>query len=255
MRPVRDEPCDAVALFPCCRHGREVGGTEPNPTDSRHAGPVRIGTWNLAGRWSDDHRDLLLTQRCDVWLLTEVSQRLDLSGFALHTTQMLMAPGRHWAAVLSAGSLDPCPDPHGASAAARVEGELFISSVLPWRSAGRPEFWGVGNHAAQMAATLDELERSFCEQRPFVWGGDWNQSPVGKEYAGSVAGRRDLQSRLDRQRLATPTAKLPHQLDGVESIDHIAVPDDAIVVGAFRVDASMDGRRLSDHDMYVVDLS
>lgn len=32
---------------------------------------MRIGTWNLAGRWSPDHRDHLLGADCDVWLPTE----------------------------------------------------------------------------------------------------------------------------------------------------------------------------------------
>ena len=40
---------------------------------------VRIGTWNLAGRWSDEHRTLILTADCDVWLLTEVSERIAVS--------------------------------------------------------------------------------------------------------------------------------------------------------------------------------
>ena len=37
--------------------------------------PMRIGTWNLAGRWSSGHRGFLEEMRCDVLLLTEVSTR------------------------------------------------------------------------------------------------------------------------------------------------------------------------------------
>lgn len=33
---------------------------------------MRIGTWNLAGRWSLAHQSFLEDAECDVWLLTEV---------------------------------------------------------------------------------------------------------------------------------------------------------------------------------------
>ena len=60
---------------------------------------MRIGTWNLAGRWSDDHRDLLLEADCDVWLLTEVNERTSLPGYAIHLSDARMAARRRWAAV------------------------------------------------------------------------------------------------------------------------------------------------------------
>lgn len=36
---------------------------------------MRIGTWNLAGRWSPAHRDLLVAQYCEgtIWSPTRVS--------------------------------------------------------------------------------------------------------------------------------------------------------------------------------------
>jgi hypothetical protein len=43
-----------------------------------HATPVngamRIGTWNLQGRWDLRHLELLSAHDCDVWLLTEVNK-------------------------------------------------------------------------------------------------------------------------------------------------------------------------------------
>jgi hypothetical protein len=36
---------------------------------------VRIGTWNLEGRWWPDHLHLLEAAGCDLWLLTEVPRR------------------------------------------------------------------------------------------------------------------------------------------------------------------------------------
>lgn len=58
---------------------------------------MRVGTWNLAGRWTRAHRDLLSKASCDVWLLTEVRGDVALEGYARHLTGALMAePSRHW---------------------------------------------------------------------------------------------------------------------------------------------------------------
>ena len=52
--------------------------------------------------------------------------------------------------------------------------------------------------------------------------------------------------------LVVPTAELPHPIEGLLSIDHIAVPQGTKATGA-RVEAAHAGKRLSDHDAYVVD--
>jgi len=215
---------------------------------------MRIGTWNLAGRWTGEHQDLLLSQACETWLLTEVSERLELPGYCAHATSALMAPRRHWAAVLSVGDLQATSDPHPATAAADIGGMAFVSSILPWRSAGRPNLWGGHTHAEKMAATLRQLEKSLTG-RSVVWGGDWNQALVDAEYTGTKAGRRDLLATLASLGLFVPTAGLPHRISELRSIDHIAVPADAAVVSSQRVVAESFGRRLSDHEMYVVEVA
>ena len=53
--------------------------------------------------------------------------------------------------------------------------------------------------------------------------------------------------------LQVPTRLLPHPIDGVLSIDHIAVPSTWTVTGTELHTAMRDGRRLSDHDAYVVE--
>lgn len=58
---------------------------------------MRIGTWNLAGRWTDEHRDFLLALDCDVLLLTEVSERFDLPGHAIHRGAAEMSAKWRWA--------------------------------------------------------------------------------------------------------------------------------------------------------------
>jgi endonuclease/exonuclease/phosphatase family metal-dependent hydrolase len=85
-----------------------------------------------------------------------------------------------------------------------------------------------------------------------VWGGDWNHALTGKEYAGSQGGRRAILSALDELGLEVPTADLPHRMDRLLTIDHIAVPH-GWSTPATRVVAGRGGKRLSDHDAYICD--
>ncbi len=97
---------------------------------------MRIGTWNRAGRWGDDHRELLLGLDCDVMLLTEVSDRVDVPGHRLHVTRTEMAARRRWAGVMVRGTdLSPLDDPHPASALATSSGwsnaQRLVRHVCP----------------------------------------------------------------------------------------------------------------------------
>ena len=84
-----------------------------------------------------------------------------------------------------------------------------------------------------------------------VWGGDWNHALSGREYAGSLGGRKVVLDAVDQLDLSVPTADLPHPIDGLLSIDHVAVPRGTATT-ASRLPAERDGTRLSDHDAYVV---
>jgi hypothetical protein len=212
---------------------------------------MRIGTWNLAGRWSDGHRELLESSDCDVWLLTEVSGHLVLPGYGAHSTQALMAPGRRWSAILSRERVEPLPDPHPASAMARVGGTTYVSSILPWRSCG-PEPWGEGPHAARTERAVHEILAHLI-QGPLVWGGDWNHALDGPEYAGSRGGRVAIHTALEALGLRVPTRDLM-AAGGGQSIDHVAV-DSGLEVKASLIAAVADGHRLSDHDAYLVEIS
>ncbi|NYG54969.1 endonuclease/exonuclease/phosphatase family metal-dependent hydrolase [Nocardioides perillae] len=77
---------------------------------------------------------------------------------------------------------------------------------------------------------------------------------MAKEHAGSKASRSHLLAALERWDLIVPTAPLAHRIPGLLSIDHIAVPRAWPVAGAVRVVAEAGGRRLSDHDAYVVEV-
>lgn len=209
---------------------------------------MRIGTWNLAGRWGADHRAFLRRLECDVLLLTEVPFGCDPDGFRVHHTAGLMTSGRWWAVVCSAGDLAPVPDPEHATAMAEIDGLRVCCSVLPWRSCGPHAGWAGETTAERTRGAVAAVESA----RPDVWGGDWNHSLTGPEVAGSLDGRRAIVEALTRLRLQALTSSSPHRLDGVSSIDHVAVPAAWQVDDVQRIAADQGRRRLSDHDAYVV---
>lgn len=208
---------------------------------------MRIGTWNLAGRWSEEHRTLLLRQECDVWLLTEVSDRMELEDWQWSRGRPVMAPRRWWAAVCSRAPMRREKEPHPASAAAVVDGVYFCSSVLPWRGCGGDP-WVGERHADKTQAALTTLTAAWPSEMPVVWGGDWNHALDGREYAGSKGGREAVAAVLEEHLLKAPTAKLPHRLPDCLSIDHVAVPSTWMASAE-----CIDTTGLSDHDVYVVD--
>lgn len=216
-----------------------------------HTVGVRIGTWNLAGRWDDRHLELIEEMDCDLLMLTEVSERLDLPSHHLHLGRGIMAPRRRWAAVASRDSLVPEPDPHGASAMARWREQLVCSSILPWRSCGGRHPW-VGNSTAERTI---EAVGAVEAAEPTIWGGDWNHALIGREWSGSIAGRNALLTTVARLGLGAATAEAPHQIDDLLSIDHIALPRDWEVASPERFRARHAGVRISDHDAYVVEVT
>jgi len=210
---------------------------------------TRIGTWNLAGRWSGLHRDFLLLLNCDVLLLTEVRRDADLPGYERHLCENDMARRRAWTGVFSRRPLHPRSDPHAASAMVDVDGVKYCSSILPWKGAGKRSFWPGERHADWTAYTIDALRREL--HGPVVWGGDFNHALEGREWSGSIAGRAHVHALTRELGLQAPTTHLPHRIDGLLSIDHIAIPRTWRVLEASRHDAT----RLSDHDGYSVSVS
>jgi hypothetical protein len=210
---------------------------------------VRIGTWNLDGKWAPGHLALLVAADCDVWLLTEVNLRVEIEGYSRHCTTELMGDEKWWAGIYSRRPLSPLPDPHVASAAARIDGTTYCSSILPWRSCGGEPTWPGPDHAGKTAFAVDTLLGRLPTNR-LVWGGDWNHALSGVEWAGSKPGRQHVLHAVEMLGLTVPTAELPHRIDGLLSIDHIAVAADQPVIPAERRSAI----GLSDHDCYVIQL-
>lgn len=206
---------------------------------------MRIGTWNMEGKGSAEHRALLEAQQCDVWLLTEVPESLRLPALTRVAGTGPMTAGKLWAAVY-ARSGRQVPSPHPATAIGEVDGWTFASTVLPWAGSGGQPPWSGADHPARVQATLDALRSRFGEQ--LVWGGDWNHGLLGLEKAGSGAGRAAVQGLLTELGLQVPTATLAHRIPGLFSIDHVAVPV------AARSARQVPAGGLSDHDAYVVEV-
>lgn len=236
---------DHVDPFPNCPV------VEVRPVDDVR---VRIGTWNLEGRWSPGHAAFLVDLDCDVLLLTEVQPGTAVEGYVTRFSRGVVVGGQHWAALSTRSASVGCEDPHPASVSATLGKMTVCSSVLPWRACG-PDPWGPGTTAERTERALATLLPHFEEAGCLVWGGDWNHALSGPELAASKAGRTLLEAAVERLGLQVPTRDLPHRLDGLASIDHIAIPRSANVVEATRVSATGPARPLSDHDAYVVEMT
>jgi hypothetical protein len=215
---------------------------------------VRIGTWNLAGRWSPSRQEFLEQQVCDAWLLTEVPDAASLDGGKLVRSKAMLGP-KSWAAVWGGQSLVPSPSAHPAAAVGRWGDLLLCSCVLPWRGA-RPSWPDEGPDIASITMTALEFLRPtvISAGHPVVWGGDWNHAMRGVEHAGTNAGRQAIQRLVADAGLKVATATAPHAVPGLWSIDHIAIPAAWQVESSRRLVAEVGGTRLSDHDAYIVDV-
>ena len=208
---------------------------------------LRIGTWNLEGRSGSRQREFLESLGCDVLLLTEVPEALDSSPWAVHLSEESIREGVRYAAV-AARALVPCPSIHPASAVAEVDGWRCCSSVLPWHTTGGAAPWSGNTQAERTEAACRAIAGSEVD----VWGGDWNHAMQGRDWAGSRGGRAAIEEAVRRLGLRVVTGALLAAGDSQLSIDHVGIPQEAVVDVVERVVAS-DGRgRLSDHDAYVV---
>lgn len=213
---------------------------------------MRIGTWNLEGRWSTDHARVLADLDCDLWLLTEVRPRVVLEGYDQHLTAALMDDVRHWAGILARLPIERLADPHPTSAAGLVGGGLVCASLLPWPLIEHPELWAATDHPGRMAETLGALRGAFAGARPAraIWGGHWNQPLLGNIVGYSRSAQEGIVAAVEALGLQVPTAGLPARNGRQASIDHIACPQEWDVRECGHV-AIAD--QLSDHDLYWVD--
>lgn len=211
---------------------------------------MRIGTWNLEGKWSADHQRVLVALACDVFLLTEVWPEVNPPGYSQHLSSARMGRQKHWAGILACEQIVPLQDPHPASVGAQIAGMTFLCSVLPWPLSGGGEPWEGDDHPSRMAATLEAISPGLVGGNT-VWGGDWNQPLSGNLSGFSRAAEGHILRTLDRHGLQVPTQDLPSHGGGQLSIDHIAVPAHWAVIDAGRAEVP---DLLSDHDAYWVEV-
>ena len=167
---------------------------------------VRIGTWNLAGRWTREHARFVLNLDCDVLLLTEVSERVVIPGYGLHLGTALMAQRRRWAGVASRLEISPLRDPHPASAMALMAGSTFCSSILPWKGARSRDIWAGSRHAEWTESCLSSLLPALPTER-LIWGGDWNQPLTGNLAGFSRATQDELLAAVEATDIPVPATR------------------------------------------------
>jgi len=96
------------------------------------------------------------------------------------------------------------------------------------------------------------LESLPCQA--LIWGGDWNNSLDGRNLSGSKGAADCIMKAVKHLGLQVPTRELPHRLAELRSIDHIAVARGLQVAARRHVIAAAGGERLSDHDLYWVEI-
>ena len=208
-----------------------------------------IASWNLNREVRDGAEELLLGAGADVLLLTEAPPHLALTGYHVTPVGPLMELGQQWASIASRQPLELVESPHPATTVARVGGITFVCSVLPWGSAqGTP--WRGDGYAERMLDALDDLDPFLRDQERLVWGGDWNHALEGPLDGSTRRGRDRIDELLTSLGLHAPTRHEPRGVYAINSIDHVAVPDPSAT--AQHIVAQAGGRRLSDHDLYVV---
>lgn len=178
---------------------------------------------------------------------------LALDGYALTPPGAVMSRGQLYAAVASrldtVGPLRAVAAPHAATTAAAINGTTYVSTVLPWTSA-RGEPWRGSSFTERTVGCLNDLRPFLRAQPRLVWGGDWNHTLEGSLHGQTRGGRTTLEDMLTELGLVAPTRSQPRGLHPMRSIDHVAVRGP--VVGVEHHSAVVDGRRVSDHDLYVV---
>jgi len=214
---------------------------------------MRVGTWNLEGRWSAAHATFMEQAECDVWLLSLVPDAFAMATGATARSEP-MSDDVAWAAVWSATGLEALDPVHPAVAIGRVGTLLACSCVLPGRGAAPYSDDDGDSLVAITRAALEGIRGALAgDGRDVIWGGGFNHALHGREQIGTLHGRKGVTALIAELGLQTPTSELPHRIAGIFSTDHVAVPERWGISGASRLVAESGGRRLTDADAYVVD--
>jgi hypothetical protein len=236
--------------------------------------PVRVGTWNLerkSGRTAAFQVEVLDQLDLDIAVLTEPGRGwIDADGVVTSPPDRSSPQGSEsWIAIRTieprAAWVIPPFERLAAATIATIRGREVVvyGSVLPWRSAPRhiPELALHDELPAAMferyldaqVADLDDL-RSHHPRAVLIWAGDFNQSLDGPNLVGSRSGRLLLRGALDHLGFTAWNQSEHHANTGLSAIDLICGPRDVCITHVERIDPFQNGRLLSDHAGYVVDV-
>jgi len=231
---------------------------------------MRVATWNLerGGRRKaagQQQLEVLNALAPDVSVLTEPSPALlTLSDGVVVSGGPDDAGRRPWVAIRGSNLRQRAAGALWVAADLEFHGRtvLVFGSVLPWLSAP--------SHAPELAKDrsseqffVEELDQQVAMIRelapkesgkPVIWAGDFNQTLVGPLWGGSELRREKLQAALAELGLEAWNRCAPHALAEMLTIDLICGPAGIAVRGSKTIDNTRDGRVLSDHAGYVVDL-
>lgn len=241
---------------------------------------MRIGTWNVeyaAGQEKNvRRRDILDHHNCDVWVLTETHDELELTAThtAVHSAQRRTGRlGGRWASIWTRypvlrqlETVDP-----RRTVAALVEaplGALMIyGTVMPWASdrgdaePGTPvRNWSELHRVVVQQGEEWAALRCRHPEADLCIAGDLNMNLGGKHYYGTAQSRRLLREAMAASGLfcATAAERVPADALAHPPIDHVLLPAAwearTEIVAAWEGKAGQ-GSRLSDHSGLAVAVS
>lgn len=239
-----------------------------------------IGTWNVernTGAAKNARRRETLGQHdCDVWVLTETHDDIDLSPthVPVHSAPRPNARvGERWVTIWSRYPVRERPavvDPRRTvcSLLDTPVGRLLVfGTVVPWKSdhgdnptIPPPRDWSEHHRViAQQGEEWVALRRTYPEAHLCV-AGDLNTSLGGRHFYGTNEGRTLLYDAMTRAGLfcATETVRVPAGALAHPPIDHVLLPAGwsahATVAAAWEGEAP-DGTKLSDHSGLAVEIA
>jgi endonuclease/exonuclease/phosphatase family metal-dependent hydrolase len=236
---------------------------------------VRIGTWNIDRERGPEQnmatRAAIIQQlRLDVLVITEPGPAWSCrDDVVISPAERLDRPlPESWVTIRAAGATRALPLPYGRLATAALtnvggRSVVIYGAVLPWGGAVRATGLAHAGEsfASMFSRVLDEqvadLEylTTIYPDALRLWAGDFNQTLEGPNLGvGSTRGRQQLEEALTRLGFAAWNRHQPHGLPGLATIDLICGPANMTVTSSERIDPNVDGRRLSDHAAYVVEV-
>lgn len=235
---------------------------------------MRIGTWNVdrerARATSAERRAILNALNLDVAVITEPGPWWDRPAVFSCAERPPMRPGlppESWVAIEGPGiqalELEAGYGRMGAAALAVVSGLTIVvyGSVLPWNGIKEAGLLLPGESyrdafprlLSEQAADVDRLATNH-PGREVIWAGDFNQGLAPPHHVGSASHRDLLQDTLARLGLVAWNGSEPAAHERMKTIDLICGSARCAVKSIERVPHTVNGRKLSDHAGWVVEL-